>query len=32
MNKFTDKHIEKAKSRYYEKYFYKYNSNSKKQW
>ncbi len=32
MNKFTDKHIDIAKNRYYKKYFNEYKDNSRKQW
>jgi exonuclease III len=32
MKKFVDKHIKKAKSKYYNKYFEQYKDNSKKQW
>ena len=32
MKKFVNKHITKAKNKFYTSYFHKYNSNSRKQW
>ena len=32
MKKFVEKHIKRAKSDYYKKYFEQYKDNSKKQW
>ena len=32
MKKFTDKHIKKAKNKYYQDYFEKYSTNSRMQW